>query len=198
MNYAECHPKIGGTPFLCLWALLSAVLTLSITPNCKAQTSTADLAGSVSDPAGAVIPEAQVMITNLASGDIRRASSNTSGEFTIAGLQPGTYTLDVSHNGFEHYKAEGLVLHVGDRKAIQIKLQIGSVSETVSVNAAESLVTSEAGDVSAVIESQFVQNMPLNGRSLQNLILLIPGAITNSPQSTSSLNGQSGTLSVNG
>lgn len=167
-------------------------------PLANAQSSSATLSGSVADSGKAVIPASEIVLTNQASGDQRRSSSNGSGDFTFVGLPAGSYTLMVSHAGFEQYKATDLLLNVGDRKTIQVLLPIGSATETITVNGAEQPLVTTESSVSTVIDSKFIESMPLNGRSFQDLILLIPGTNTNSPQHASANDGQSGQLSVNG
>ena len=181
---------------LLLLLMIAAAMIASQRPGFS-QSSTATLMGSVADPSSAVIPTADVTLTNTATGDVRKAESNDRGEFSFVGLLPGGYTLVVSHSGFQQYKADGLTLDVGDRKTIPVVLTLGSDNQTVIVNADQTLLSTESS-VSTVIQSKFIQQLPLNGRSFQDLILLIPGTNTNSPQAPSSNNGQSGQLSVNG
>lgn len=183
----------------CLRWLGLLALSLSIPmPIALAQSSSSTLSGTVADPSTAVIPGSDISLANQATNDVRRTTSNGSGDFTFVGLSAGSYTLSVNHTGFNQYKAIDLTLNAGDRKTIQVVLSIGSSNETVTVSGSEQPLVSTESSVSAVIASKFIQQLPLNGRSFQDLILLIPGTNTNSPQQYSQNNGQSGQLSVNG
>lgn len=181
-----------------LVTLILSALSLGLPCWSWGQSASATLAGSVKDPSGAVVQGADVSLTNAATGERRKVASNDSGEFVISDLSPASYAIEVKRSGFENYKTEAFSLNGGDRKTIHIVLQVGSVADTVTVTASEiSLVTTSAS-VSSVVDANFVQEMPLNGRSFQDLLLLMPGTLTNSPQNPSSQNGQSGQLSVNG
>src|SRR5207248_5576923 len=90
-----------------------------------------------------------------------------------------------------------VVLNVQDARAINFTLRVGAESQSITVEAGASMVETQSAAVSTVVDQTYIKNMPLNGRSFQDLILLTPGIVTNSPQSSSTL-GQSGEFSVNG
>ena len=163
-----------------LLALATAVLLTA--KSAQAQTGNATLRGTVTDPAGAVIPHADVTITNSAMGVARSITTNNSGEFSAVGLNPGTYSVHVAHSGFESAEVNGIVLNVGASDAIAIHLAVGAEKETVTVNGDNIPLMTTSPSVSTVVNQQEVQNMPLNGRSFQDLELLVPGTTTINPQ----------------
>jgi hypothetical protein len=163
----------------------------------RAQTGTATLIGTVTDQSQAIISGAKVTLTNKATGITKALSTNGNGEFAAVGLPPGSYMLRAERTGFENFVVSNIVLNTGDRKNIPVEMKIGSISETVTVNTDAGLVTTESS-VSNVVSGDQVQNLPLNGRSFQDLILLSPGATTNSPQSGLTNTGQTNSISVNG
>ena len=182
-------------------SLLLAVLTLllalgSLLFAAHAQTATATLSGTVADEKGAVIPGAQVTVTNSATGLKREATTNGGGFFTFPLLQPATYSVRAQQTNFAPIEISNVVLNVGDQKALQIQLKAGDINATVQVVNDAQLIN-ESPAVSTVVDRQFVENIPLNGRSFQSLILLTPGTVTTNPQSSASL-GAKGELSVNG
>jgi hypothetical protein len=179
----------AGT-ILCVLAIM-----LTTTSQGVAQSDTATLAGTVTDPEHAVVPGAMVTVKNQQTGAVRTVQSGGSGDFSIPGLAPSTYSLRIERQGFQAAVLPSFVLNIGDRKQLNIALKVGAVTESVTVSGEASLVTTDTG-VSNVVDRKYIENMPLNGRSFQDLMLLSPGTVTNSPQNTA--NANSGTISVNG
>ncbi len=149
----------------------------------RAQTENATLQGTVTDPSGAVIPQAQVAITNDATGVARSVPTNDSGEFTAVGLIPGRYSVRVKHQGFKAAEVSGIVLTVGAREQIAIHLTVGTATQTVTVSGSTIPLLTTSPAVSTVVNQQEVANMPLNGRSFEDLMLMVPGVTTANPQS---------------
>jgi len=177
---------------LCLLSLL--LCTASVV---GAQSTDATLSGVVVDPSGKVIQDADIEILNEATGVHYIAKTNDSGIYSVSILPPGGYRVQVSKAGFKTLIKPGIVLNVQGALALNFTLPIGATSETVTVDAGASQINTTDASVSTVIDSKFVENVPLNGRSFQSLILLTPGIVTNSPQSSSYI-GYSGEFSVNG
>jgi hypothetical protein len=157
-----------------------------------AQSSTATLSGTVEDENGQVIPNATVTISDVAKGFERKATTNDTGSFTFVLLPASTYTVLVEQTGFGRAQLENIVLNVGDQKALQIQLKVGDVNAAIEVQAEAPLVDTDGG-VRTVVDRQFVQNIPLNGRSFQSLIALTPGVVM-----TPATGGVTGQFSVNG
>lgn len=142
----------------------------------RAQTGRATLNGQVFDPQHSAVPDAGVTITNMATTAQQNARTNGDGAFTFAALEPGTYSLHVERAGFAAADTTNIVLHTADNVTIPINLQVGSTSQSVTVNA--SALTNDSPAISLTVTREFVENMPLNGRSLQDLIQLAPGAVS--------------------
>lgn len=168
------------------------LLTLLLNVSIYSQSSTATLSGTVEDEKGGVIPGAAVTIVNVGTGARRNTTTNDRGSFNFPLLSPSTYTLTVERTGFGTAQFPDIVLNVGDQKALQVQLKVGQVGESVEVRPDESLINTSPA-VTNTIDRTFVQNLPVNGRSFQSLILLTPG-VTVAPAN----NANPGTFSVNG
>lgn len=185
---------MNGFPGLTTRIFFFLTLTLCCSLIVTAQSSTATLSGTVEDETGGLIPNATVSITDPAKGLKRTVTTNQSGSFTVPLLPPSTYTVLVEQSGFRTVQLTDIVLNVGDQKAIQIQLKVGQVGESVEVIADSSAVRTD-GSVGTVIDRQFVQNIPLNGRSFQSLFELTPGVVMAPAGNPGSGDGQ---FSVNG
>src|SRR5580700_2127105 len=162
-----------------------------------AQMETATLSGAVTDQKGGVVPGAEITVTRIETGTVVTTKTNGAGIYVFTGLVPGHYHLMIQKPGFKEVAIKEFELHVQDKLEQNFSLEIGSVSETVTVEARAPLVNTTDGSVSTVVDQTYIENMPLNGRSFQDLILLTPGVVTTSPQSSVSV-GHGGEFSVNG
>jgi hypothetical protein len=180
-------------------ALRVAVLlvVLCFTANAMGQTESATVSGRVTDTTGALVPRTEVQIQSVERGTVRTATTNEAGIYIFPGIQPGQYHMTVQKEGFRRIEFVGLIVNVQDHVEKNFSLQLGSVSESITVSGGVSLVNTESAAVSTVVDRTYVENMPLNGRSFQDLILLTPGVVTNSPQ-TAGFIGNNGEFSVNG
>jgi hypothetical protein len=172
-------------------------LILCTTTAVIAQSTDATVSGLVLDPSGRVIPNADIEILNESTGVIYSGRTNETGIYTVSLLPPGQYRLQVSKIGFKSLIKPGIVLNVQSAVALNFTLPIGATSETVTVDAGASSINTTDASVSTVIDRKFVENIPLNGRSFQDLISMTPGVVTQSPQAGSGL-ASSGDFSVNG
>jgi Carboxypeptidase regulatory-like domain/TonB dependent receptor len=172
---------------LCWFVLVAVVMPVF------AQTETARVSGQITDASGRNVPKAEVRIVNLATGVASTAASNDAGIYSVAGLIPGRYRITVQKEGFREVIVDGLVVNVQDVIAQNVQLQIGSVSETVTVTADDLHMNTTDASVSTVVDRQFAENLPLNGRSFQSLIYLTPGVVP-----TASTFADAGQFSVNG
>ncbi len=155
------------------------------------------VAGRVTDASGATIANAQVEITNIDRGTVSQTRSNASGIYVLSGVSPGRYNIEVRHEGFSQVDLTNLVVNVQSNIEYNFKLQVGSVSESVTVDGSGLQLNTTDASVSTVVDRNFVDNMPLNGRSFQSLILLAPGTVTATPQNGAQ-QSYSGEFSVNG
>jgi len=159
----------------------------------QAQSTNASLAGRITDPANALIVDAQVAAVGAATNIRYECVTNGSGEYHLANLPPAAYHLEIQKSGFKKLIKPGVVLHVQDALRIDLQMTLGDVSETVMVESGAPLVNTESATVSTVINRTFVENVPLNGRSFQTLIQMTPGVVL----TPSTFNDQ-GQFSVNG
>lgn len=175
-----------------------ASLTLVATSPLIAQISSATVAGTVVDVTSARITNADVKLVNILSGAENDSRTNRDGSFLMSGVIPGDYTLEIDRAGFAAIQITGLTLHVGDTKNLLIRMRVGTVTQTVNVEQASTSLDTADISVSTVVDKAFVANMPLNGRSFRDLIDMIPGVLTQSPQTSGESFGARGTFSVNG
>jgi len=141
-----------------------------------AQTEGARISGRVADPTDAVIVGAECKITNIETNVSTTTTTNEDGIYVIPDLRPATYRLTIQKEGFRTVVQPNLQLYVQDAVNENFTLAVGSVSESATVLGAPLLQTDSAA-VSTVVDQQFVENMPLNGRSFQSLIALTPGIV---------------------
>jgi hypothetical protein len=184
---------------LVLYALLTVVV---FTPASPAQTATATLAGSVRDQSAAVIPGAEITVTNLNTNLVRKYVSDEAGKYIISALPPGPYSVLVQAPGFGKFQVKSIELQVDQRATLDVTMSLGAVATSVSVEAETALLQSARMDVGQVIENRKILELPLNGRQFLNLAALVAGANTRSLAGRASeyIVGQRGTnlVSANG
>ncbi len=156
--------------------LVLIVSVLSTAP-AWAQGSTAELNGRVTDSSGAVLPGVTVTVTQTATGLQRTAVTDGSGVYLITNLPTGPYRLEVSLQGFRGYVQTGIVLTVGATPTINAVLALGSLEETVTVDAAAPLVDVRSAGISSVVENERILELPLQGRQVTDLLVLAGAAV---------------------
>ena len=162
-----------------------------------ADASSATLYVTITDPSGAVIASAHLTVRNTATGQEQQSESNRTGASNFAFLRPGNYQLTVSKAAFANIVVDNIVLNVGDERRLQLVLKVGSSIQNVTVDAGEPTLNTTDAAVGTVVDRTFVEKMPLNGRSFQDLISMTPGVTTQSSQAGGSIQFQ-GDFSVNG
>src|SRR5438477_9151301 len=131
---------------------LCAMLVLISGALLAQMTITGNIAGTVIDPSGQVVAGAKVTLTSDKTGDVRTATTNEMGAFNLAAVQPDTYTLKVEQGGFKSFQRTGLVVSANEHVAVgDIQLQIGAVSETITVEAKGAMVQTDSAENSAVL-----------------------------------------------
>jgi hypothetical protein len=161
-------------PLLCaLVVLLTVPLTVPLTVH--GQVITASVRGAVTDEQGAALPDADVTITNDATGYSRSTKSGNDGVYNFADLPLGTYRLHITHTGFKGETQTSITLHANDSLVINVALKVGAVTEVISVEASAVAVETMSGELSGLIQSSQVDELPLNGRNFMQLLTLIPG-----------------------
>src|SRR3989442_2844730 len=150
---------------------------------------TASLAGTVTDPADAVLPGATITITQVQTNASRTFITDERGNYRVPLLPPGRYRIEASLAGFKTAVRENVVLSVDDRLRVDLALQIGEVAEQIIVTATTSLVQSETSSVGIVIDNQKIVELSLNGRQFESLAQLVPGTLAPAPGSALSFRG---------
>jgi hypothetical protein len=165
-----------------------------------AQSPNGVINGLVRDPSNRVIGGAEILIVNDATGVKYFGKTNDDGIYVVPNLPPGPYRLQVSRVGFKTLIKPDIILNIQDALSVNFTLPVGAVFETVTVEGGASMINTTDASVSTVIDHSYVQNMPLNGRSFQDLILLTPGIVTQTPQANATIAvlGKTGEFSVNG
>ena len=154
--------------------------------------STATLQGTVTDPTGAVMPNAKIVVRNQATGIERTTETDSDGNYQVAALPVGTYHVEVQAQGFQTQVASDLSIEVGRTVVHNFQLVIGGIEQQVNIVSDTSVVETATTSVGTVISQRTVQEIPLNGRHFVDLGLLIPGSVT-PPQNgflTAPLRGQ--------
>lgn len=179
---------VANCPFFFLLLLVTCLVHPAV-----AQLETATVSGQVVDPKGLSVAGAHVKLVDIDRDTSTSAATDNSGLYTFASVHPGRYRMEVDAAGFRVINVTGLTLNVQDHIEQNFRLQIGSVAESVTVEASAQQVNVADAAVSTVVDRQFADNLPLNGRSFQSLIELTPGVVL-----TANNGFDTGQFSVNG
>jgi outer membrane receptor for monomeric catechols len=185
------HSFHGSMKHFAQTCLLVGLLMAAI----PATAQSAAIRGLVTDPSGASVREVQITLTNENTGVVWHAKSNGSGLYSLSGVLPGRYTLVAEAPGFARFAENAITVETAQNLTLDAKLRVGSAKESVTVNGSGIQVNTTDAAVSTVVDQQFVENIPLNGRSLQSLISSVPG-VAYVPAGVGSTLG--GGLTVNG
>ncbi|MBV8731855.1 MAG: TonB-dependent receptor, partial [Acidobacteriia bacterium] len=166
---------------LCVVFLVSLAASVAL-----AQTDRGTITGTVSDPAGAVVANATVEAKNTESGAVYQAATSSTGNFTLAQLPVGTYELDVAASGFKRYVRPGIIVEVAGTVRVDAALQVGSATESITIEAEAPLLKTESGELSHNVDYNRVDQIPLltlgtpgtlgNVRNPLQVVTLLPGA----------------------
>ena len=155
-----------------LWMFLCSFLLLTI----SAFAQEATIVGTITDSSGAVVPNATITITNTATGQSRKLTSNNVGQYVAPALNPGTYDLKAEAAGFNVANSKGVVIDVSDRRRVDFELKVGATQQEITVEAAPIAVKTDSGEVSNLITGQQITQLETNGRSLYSIVNLTTGA----------------------
>jgi hypothetical protein len=150
----------------------------------RGQVAGGTLSGTITDPSGRALPQAQIMIKNVDTGVDRTVTTNSDGFYTAVNLLPGTYQIKVSAAGFNTETKSGITMNVGAQQTFDLTLQVGTVTHTVEVTTEAPAVQVTSSDISATVNATTVRELPLNGRSWTDLAALQPGVETIQTQPT--------------
>src|SRR5271155_4913524 len=163
--------------FAILFAIL-VVLSLGSTRLAAQSSTTGDVAGVVTDPSNAVVPDAKLDLKDNAKGNAQNTKSSKDGSFRFYLLAPGSYTLTVNASGFQ-VQSRQVQVAVGQIFVAEVQLSLGSSTQTVTVTEAAPLLQTENGDTGRALSEQQIQNIPNPGNDLSAIAQLAPGAIMN-------------------
>ncbi len=152
---------------------------VAVSPQMLAQT-TASLSGTVQDSTGAVIADAHVTLTNIATNEVRTLDSNSSGYFSFAGILPGTYKVNITAKGFRGIEQSDIMVNPGDTRTLKsLVLEAGSATESITVQSSANYVAPEdSGERSALLTSRDIERLPLASRNASELLKILPGVTT--------------------
>jgi carboxypeptidase family protein/TonB-dependent receptor-like protein len=177
--------------FIALLGLFSAAMALS-------QVVTGAILGRVTDTTGAVVPGATVQIQNADTGFSQTAQSDSEGRYLVRNLPLGSYTVTVQQAGFQSQVRRGISLSVGSEVAVNVELAVGNVQEKVEVTAEAPMIETTNATVSGLVDQDEMRDLPLNGRSVDQLALLSPGVFANRSTSRNAVVYVGVHLSING
>jgi len=156
---------------------LARIVIVSCAATAVAQLDRASLEGTITDPSGAVVPNARVEVVSASTGFKRQVIAGPDGTYTAPLLPVGTYTVVVSHPGFSTTTVTGVRLGVGDKRELDIKLPMSAVESAVKVEASAIVLNTTDATIGNVITTEQMREIPLNGRHWASLMALAPGAI---------------------
>jgi hypothetical protein len=168
--------RIGGWLLVCLFVLSAGTAS--------AQVSTGTISGTVKDSSGAVLPGTKVVVQNEGTSISRTVEADENGHYTVPSLNPGSYRVTGTRDGFQTEVRAGLVLSVAQEQVVDLSMTVGSVSQSVVVTGAAPLVESTTASVGSLVDDKTIRELPLNGRSWDQLALIQPGVIQTNPGTT--------------
>lgn len=181
------------------WVVLPLVLLLCVNVPLLAQRTSGSISGVVTDPQGAVVAGAQVTIKNQGTGATQTVLSSSSGLYSAPSVEPGTYTIRVKASNFKEFVAKDVTVDVSTATAVNVGLQLGNMSEEVTVEGSAIQVETSSGAVGNVISGTEVRELPLNGNNFMELTQLVPGVSSLSDFNTTKKGLEGNTdFSVNG
>ena len=148
-----------------------------------AQTTTGSITGFLTDKSESVLADANVTLTDENTGRQRTTTTNNSGQFTLVQLPPATYTLEISHTGFSTLQAKGITLQVGQEISRNFTLDVEGAQTMVTVESGTASLDTESAKIGGNVSAREIEDLPINGRQISQLYLLVPGA-TNSGSGT--------------
>ena len=185
-NENQTGKRLYATLKIFASSVLLLMFVLFFTSPAFSQLTTADIVGTVTDATGAVVPNATIALTNLATNEKRTALSNGSGDYNFTLLPVGHYSISVKAGGFQASITKDLAVEAGDRARNDVHLVAGAETTIIEVTASTPLLQADSATVSSTVTARAVQDLPLNGRNFVQLVATVPGANQGSGNSLSS------------
>jgi hypothetical protein len=174
---ARAREKVSKISALATVVFLSVLTILLCRPSlAPAQDLRASISGTISDPSGAPVPGASVVITDVERGVNIPVVSNQSGRYSSGPLVPGHYTISVEAQGFKKFVRTNILLVLTQQAGVDVALELGAVNQTVNVTTTAPLLETETASRGAIVTPDFVRDLPNNGRDIFNLVFAMPGA----------------------
>jgi hypothetical protein len=175
----DCIRRSNGVAALVAMTILAVMI---VAQPLFAQTSTGSISGNVLDPQGHPIPGAALRITNMGTGEVQARQSSSAGGYRADALNPGKYSVAVESAGFKSYKADNVTVIISSTTALDIQLEVGSATQSVTVTAAGATLETESSDIGTSVGPQLVDNLPLsvgsgNMRTIIDFMFLVPGVV---------------------
>src|ERR1022692_4914065 len=164
----------GRLPILSLLPLLAFALMPGPRP-CPAQATAGEILGRVLDDQGGLVPQAAITVQNVATGMTRGTETSAAGEYSLAALPPGNYTLTIGKKGFAQVARPGLRLEIDQKMRVDVQLTLGVVSQTLNVTAPTPVLQTETAETGQVIGNGQILDLPLLGRNFLDLTRLTAG-----------------------
>jgi hypothetical protein len=176
---------------------MASVLSLAGVPSAMGQTTYGSIVGTVNDPSGAALAGVAVTLTNVDTSDKRSATSDGSGNYQFVNLLPGNYTVEFEKQGFSRLRRESITVVVQTAARVDATLALGEVTQTVDVGTQAPIIETQPGSLGQLVEGKQVQEMPLNGRNVFNLLILAPGVVPQGSTGGNPLGNQAGGVFTN-
>ncbi len=164
-------------------SFLTIVLLSMTLPSGWAQTVLGTILGTVRDPTGAAVPGVMITVKNVGTGIVHQTRSNAEGDYTIPLLAAGEYEITAEMQNFRKLRQSGVVLQVDQKLRVDLDLQVGEVTQAISVETRAVLINTESPEIAQVISNKAIVELPLNGREFVQLVQLAPGANSGPPGS---------------
>ncbi|MFB3778357.1 MAG: TonB-dependent receptor domain-containing protein [Bryobacteraceae bacterium] len=148
----------------------------------RSQTFYGSIVGNVNDASGATMAGVTVTLTNNGTGDRRTVTTGSDGSYRLVNLVPGNYKVDIEQAGFKRYTRDKIEVNVDAAVRVDVRMELGEVTQSVEVLGTAPLLQTESGSLSQIVAARSVEELPLNGRNVLNLVQLVPGVV---PQGSS-------------
>ncbi|MBI1765498.1 MAG: TonB-dependent receptor [Acidobacteria bacterium] len=165
----------------------SLILALFCVFTANAQDTSALLTGAVTDPQGAVVANAKVIVSDIRTGVAKTVTTNSAGAYFVPGLQPGEFTVSAEAQGFQKLTKRGLRLEIGQRATVDLQLTVGGTEMTVEVSSAAVLLQAESSALEQGVEQKLVENLPLIDQNVMQLVQITPGVVSGNPSNPAAI-----------
>ena len=176
--------RVNRAGWIAVWTA-ATLCTLSSATAFGQGSTTATIRGNIQDSSGGVLPGATVTVTNTGTKAVQSTVSDDRGQYQIAGLFPGTYDLRVELSGFKSYERKAVSLSPNDTRGLDVRLDVGQQSETITVTAQQEVIQTQTGAREGVLSAKQIDNLSVLGRSSLELMRILPGVVTDFNQGES-------------